>query len=212
MILGLGAGWHEPEYRAFGYPFDHRVGRFEEALRIVRGLLREGAIDFHGKYHEATTCELRPRGPRRDGPPILIGAKPGRPRMLRLAAQYADDWNIFAINQAGDLAAAREAVDASCKRVGRDPATLGRTVGMVIDLPGFDRDASPAWVRRLRTAGGPATTGTPEQLADLLLAYAREGVDHVQILLDPNTRNGNEAFAAVLELLDKLSRPASVTE
>ena len=63
LILGLGAGYYEPEYRAFGFPFDHRLDRFEEALQIVHGLLRNGAIDFQGRYYEARDCELRPRGP-----------------------------------------------------------------------------------------------------------------------------------------------------
>ena len=62
LILGVGAGWHEAEYRAFGYPFDHRVSRFEEGLRIVHGLLRQGHVDFVGRYHEARDCELLPRG------------------------------------------------------------------------------------------------------------------------------------------------------
>ena len=73
LILGLGAGWHEPEYLAYGYPFDHRVSRFEEALVIISGLLRDGHIDFEGQYYQARDCELRPRGPRPNGPPIMIG-------------------------------------------------------------------------------------------------------------------------------------------
>src|SRR5262245_23205283 len=80
LILGLGAGWHEPEYRAFGFPFDHRVDRFEEALRIIRTLLRTGRIDFKGKYYEARECELRSCRPRREGPTIMIGACAGGPR------------------------------------------------------------------------------------------------------------------------------------
>jgi alkanesulfonate monooxygenase SsuD/methylene tetrahydromethanopterin reductase-like flavin-dependent oxidoreductase (luciferase family) len=90
LILGLGAGYHEPEYKAFGYPFDHLVGRFEESLKIIHTLLREGSIDFQGQYYTTRDCELRPRGPTRIGPPILIGAKPDKPRALRLTAQYAD--------------------------------------------------------------------------------------------------------------------------
>src|SRR5262249_1087680 len=72
LVLGLGAGWHEPEYLAFGYPFDHRVSRFEEALGIILPLLREGRVDFSGRYYEARQAELQPRGPRPTGPPILI--------------------------------------------------------------------------------------------------------------------------------------------
>src|SRR5262249_28998092 len=64
LLLGLGAGWHEPEYDAFGFPFDHRVGRFEEALQIIAPLLREGRVDFQGRFYSARDCELHPRGPR----------------------------------------------------------------------------------------------------------------------------------------------------
>ena len=64
FILGLGAGWNEPEYRAFGFPFDHRVSRFEEALKIINPLLKEGKVDFQGTYSSANDGELRPRGPR----------------------------------------------------------------------------------------------------------------------------------------------------
>ncbi|HEY7357722.1 MAG TPA: LLM class flavin-dependent oxidoreductase, partial [Ktedonobacterales bacterium] len=93
FILGLGAGWHEPEYRAFGYPFDHRVARFEEALTIITSLLRTGHVDFEGTYTSARDCELRPRGPRAEGPPILIGTT-GK-RMLELTARHADQWNVW---------------------------------------------------------------------------------------------------------------------
>src|SRR5438046_2801072 len=79
LVLGLGAGWHEPEYLAFGYPFDHRVSRFAEAIAIIHGLLRDGCVDFDGTYSSPRDCELRPRGPRPQGPPIMIGST--SPRM-----------------------------------------------------------------------------------------------------------------------------------
>ena len=88
LVLGIGAGWHEPEYHAFGYPYDHRVGRFEEALQIIAPLLREGRVDFEGRYCQARDCEIAPRGTPAGWPPILIGAQ--RPRMMRLAARFAD--------------------------------------------------------------------------------------------------------------------------
>ncbi|HEY8292305.1 MAG TPA: LLM class flavin-dependent oxidoreductase, partial [Thermomicrobiales bacterium] len=91
FILGLGSGWNEPEYTMFGWPFDHRVGRFEEAMQIIAPLLREGHVDFHGDYYDATDAVLRPRGPSPNGPPLMIGGT--RPRMLRLTAQYADIYN-----------------------------------------------------------------------------------------------------------------------
>ena len=202
MILGLGAGYHEPEFRAFGYPFDHLVGRFEEALQIIHTLLRKGTVDFQGKYYEARACELRPRGPRRDGPPILIGAEPNRPRALRLTAQYADYWNIFSVNQIAELVPAREAMDAACVTAGRDPATLQRTVTMLIDLPGSESDPAAGGVSRYHASRKPAT-GTPEELAELLRAFARAGVDQVQIYLAPGNVVGIDALMPVLELLDR---------
>ncbi len=90
LILGLGAGWHEPEYTAFGYPYDHLGSRFDEALAIIAALLRDGHVDFVGRSYQARECELRPRGPRPGGMPIMIGAE--GERLLQLTARHADAW------------------------------------------------------------------------------------------------------------------------
>ncbi|HEU5431990.1 MAG TPA: LLM class flavin-dependent oxidoreductase [Thermomicrobiales bacterium] len=197
LILGLGAGWCKLEFRAFGYPFDHRVGRFEEAVQIITGLLRDGRVDFQGTYYEARECELRPRGPRPQGPPILIGSSSTGERMLRLAARYADIWNrdFDAVNPGvepyspADLAASQSRVDAACEAIGRDPTTLGRTVGVWVDLP-----AAPS-------RGWGALTGTPEAIAAGLRRYADAGFQSAQVWLHPNTAAGVDAFAPVLERL-----------
>ena len=203
LILGLGAGYHEPEHRAFGYPFDHLVGRFEEALQIIHPLLRKGAVDFHGKYHQATECELRPRASRSAGPPILIGtARPDRPRMLRLCAQYAEYWNIVWANQMADLLPALQAIDAACAKTGRDPATLRRSVAMAVVLSAAEQQRTTEnWARYLFRR--PPATGTVEQLADHLRTYAQKGIDHVQLWIEPFTMSGIEAFLPVLEILDR---------
>lgn len=183
LILGVGGGWNESELRAFGYPFDHLVSRFDEALQILHTLLRTGSIDFHGKYFDAPGCELRPRGgSRRIGP-------------------YADYWNGYSINNVETLAAAHKAVDAACVKEGRDPATLQRTVEMLIDLPGA-HDV-PDWVQRFRTLVAPPANGAPQELAELLRALSREGVNHVQVWLEPATLAGIDAFVPVLESLDR---------
>src|SRR5215470_18289386 len=91
LILGVGAGWNEPEYQAFGLPFEHRVDRFEEGLQILGPLLREGHVDFAGQFYQAHNCDNVPRGPREAGPPLLVGSE--GPRMLKLTARYADLWN-----------------------------------------------------------------------------------------------------------------------
>jgi len=78
FLLGLGAGWNEREYSMFGWPFDHRVSRFAEAMQVIAPLLREGKVDFLGEYYDATDAVLRQRGPSPNGPPLMIGGtRPG---------------------------------------------------------------------------------------------------------------------------------------
>lgn len=199
VILGIGAGWNEFEYGAFGYPFDYRASRFEEALTIIRTLLREGAIDFAGRFYQARECELRPRGPRAGGPPILIGTR--GERMLRLTAQYADLWNVwlaFGRNQPADIAPLRETVDAACTAVGRDPTTLGRTAAVMVDP--FNSGRPPVIQVRSGIAPEPIS-GSPEAIAERLAAFKAEGISHLQVHLHPNTPAGVEAFAPVLAAL-----------
>jgi alkanesulfonate monooxygenase SsuD/methylene tetrahydromethanopterin reductase-like flavin-dependent oxidoreductase (luciferase family) len=135
FMLGLGSGWNQPTFDAFGMPFDHLVDRLDEALQIIAPLLREGHVDFEGSYYRARDCEIVPRGPNPHGPPILIAAQ--RPRMLRLAARYADLWNRSSgypevpANQQEFLAG----MDEACADVGRDLATLALTVRLFIGFP-----------------------------------------------------------------------------
>ena len=197
FILGLGAGWHEPEYDAFGFPFDHRVSRFEEALTIIHGLLRTGQVDFDGMYYSARECELRPRGPRPQGPPIVIGSS--SPRMMGLMAKYADGWNRDRINDVETLLALQARTDAACLSAGRDPATLDRIVGIQIDMLNDQRDEKipRQWIRHPWPL-----TGSSEELVEQLRAYTRARVDQLIVWLDPVTPAAVEAFAPVLELLD----------
>jgi alkanesulfonate monooxygenase SsuD/methylene tetrahydromethanopterin reductase-like flavin-dependent oxidoreductase (luciferase family) len=196
LILGVGAGWNEAEYIAFGYPFDHRVDRFAEALAIISGLLRDGHIDFDGTYYQARDCELRPRGPRPYGPTIMVGASSAGPRMLDLAARYADGWNTW-FNSTGNTVEGLQPllanVDAACVAAGRDPATLGRSAAVIVEVGPHEPSAMT----------GPPLTGTPTEIAAGLRAYADAGVSHVQVWLEPNTPAGIEAFAPVLEELDR---------
>ena len=196
LILGLGAGWHEPEYQAFGYLFDHRVSRFEEALKIIHGLLKTGQVDFEGRYYSARECELRPRSPRPEGPPILLGTV--GERMLGLTAQYADLWNAYFThtrNQPELVAPLSAKVDAACRATGRDPATLGRTAGVFVQMPGAAHASTPPhW--EFTPLGG-----STEEMSANLRAYADQGVSHLILWLEPNTLESIEAFVPVLEAL-----------
>jgi probable F420-dependent oxidoreductase len=200
LILGLGAGWNETEFRAFGIPFDHRIDRFEEAFTIIHGLLRHGAIDFDGTYYQARDCELVPRGPRAGGPPLMIGSNGDR--MLRITAPHVDAWNSWYAdtrNEPAGVAALRDKVDAACREVGRDPAEIERTVAVQVRMPGgTGREMGDTSAKMTVTP----LQGDPETMAEELRSYAREGIGHVQLVIDPITRASIEGFAPVLRLLD----------
>jgi probable F420-dependent oxidoreductase len=199
LILGLGAGWNEVEFAAFGFPFDHRIDRFEEAFTIIRTLLQEGAIDFDGRYYQARDCELRPRPARPGGPPILIGSN--GPRMLRITMAHAAAWNTWFTdigNSPAGLPPLTAVVDAACREVGRDPAEVERTAAVLVQLPGGTGrvmgDASKA-------AGIPPLSGDPAEIAAGLRAYAAAGLAEVQLVVDPITAASIEALAPVLAAL-----------
>jgi probable F420-dependent oxidoreductase len=199
LILGLGAGWNETEFRAFGIPFDHRVDRFEEAFTIIRTLLQDGAIDFDGRYHQARDCELLPRGPRPTGPPLMIGSN--GPRMLRIATPHVQAWNSWFAdidNSPAGVAALRDVVDEACRDVGRDPSEIERTVAVLVALPGATGRIQGDYAQ----ARHAPLEGEPEEMAEALRAYARAGIRHVQLVIDPITRASIEAFAPVLRRLD----------
>jgi probable F420-dependent oxidoreductase len=190
LILGLGCGWHEAEYGAFGYPFDHRVSRFEEAIQIIAALLREGEVDFHGKYYQARACILRPRGPSPAGPPIWVGTRGDR--MLRIAARHADAYNAIWPITAAQVAAQRARMLAACRDAGRDPATLDLTVGTFVHLPENGRPV----------ADDHAISGTYHEIAAQLRAFAELGVRHVIVDLRPDISiQAIEEFGRVLELM-----------
>jgi alkanesulfonate monooxygenase SsuD/methylene tetrahydromethanopterin reductase-like flavin-dependent oxidoreductase (luciferase family) len=200
FVFGVGAGWNEAEFRAFGVPFDHRIARFEEAFTIIRTLLRDGAVDFAGTYYEARDCELLPRGPRAGGPPLMIGST--GERMLRITAPYVDSWNAWFAdtgNRAAGVGPLRDKVDAASAAVGRDSSAIERTVAVHVRLPG----GSGRTMGDESTADtAPALEGSDELMADELRAYAREGIGEVQLVLDPIDRPSIERFAGVLRLLD----------
>ena len=201
LILGLGAGWNELEYQMFGYPFDYRVSRFEEALIIVHGLLKTGKIDFEGRYYTARNCELRPRGPRPGGPPILIGSTSDR--MLGLTARYADAWNTWASkthNDVAGIAPLRSIVDAACVAANRDPATLERTAAVLVEVEGSV--PYPAGYPGWNPGEGQPLRTTPDELADMCRTYAREGISHLQVWVNPLTPAGIELLAESLRILD----------
>lgn len=194
LVLGLGAGWHQPEFDAFGYPFDHLAGRFEDALAIVAPLLRTGQVDFRGTYASAPNCVSLPRGPRPAGPPIMIGAF--GPRMLRLTARHADAWNTCWHGAPDRFLEERAAMFAACEEVGRDPKSLAVTVGVNVVYPDLAPDLPQA--PEDSTKG---LTGSPEEIAAGLRAYQDEGVDTVVVSPTPLTGQSMRRVGEALRIL-----------
>jgi alkanesulfonate monooxygenase SsuD/methylene tetrahydromethanopterin reductase-like flavin-dependent oxidoreductase (luciferase family) len=198
VIVGLGAGSHDAEFEAFGFgSWDTRISRFEEELTILSSLLRTGHVDHRGRYHTLRDCELRPRGPRPEGPPIMVGAVGDR--MLRAAVAHADEWNIPWRHSLDEVVAETARGAAACADAGRDPATLRRSVCMQIDLP---RPAGSSRSDVMNQSRAGALTGTPEELAAHLRSYADAGVSHAQLWIDPATPDALTSFGATLAALD----------
>jgi alkanesulfonate monooxygenase SsuD/methylene tetrahydromethanopterin reductase-like flavin-dependent oxidoreductase (luciferase family) len=200
FILGLGSGWHEPEYLGFGFPFDHRVSRFEEAFTIIRALLDTGECDFDGEYYKIDGGLLFPRPVREGGIPLMLGSR--GPKMLAAALPYVEMWNGWYEdwdNNLTGLARLLGEIDAACEQAGRDPKTLIRSIcplvrmtggrGRISDFPGQSGDS-------------PLDGTDPAALAHELNAYADLGIGHVQLVIDPVTASSIAELQAVLDLLD----------
>ena len=193
FVFGLGSGHAGAQGHAFGLPEDHVYGRFEEALEIIIPLLRQGRADFEGTFHAARDLEHRPIGPRPGRIPIMIGAK--GPKMLRLAALHADIWSWY-VEERSDLTEfgpRLAALEAACVEVGRDPATIGKSAGLVVEPTSFTGSAAVL---------GTPIQGSAAQIADGLRAFGGAGFTNLELVVWPPTLAALDAMAPVLELLD----------
>jgi alkanesulfonate monooxygenase SsuD/methylene tetrahydromethanopterin reductase-like flavin-dependent oxidoreductase (luciferase family) len=197
LVLGLGAGWNETEFGAFGFPFDHRASRFGEAFEIIRRLLAGDEVDFRGTYYSVVGSVLVP--PARPGrPPMMIGSR--GPRVLRMALPFVDRWNGWYAwfgNTPEGAAALMALVDDACRDVGRDPGTVERSVSVLVEAPG-----SVGNLERARRWHDPeAVGGSPSEIAAALDAFSHIGVDEVQLVVDPITVESVEWLGQVLDEL-----------
>ena len=202
LILGVGCGWHEPEFTAFDYPFDHRVGRFEEAVEVLLPLLRTGKVRFEGQWHRAD-AELIPRGPRPNDPPILVAGK--QPRMMSLVARHADQWNAAWYGMPEDATELAERIArqrSACEAEGRDPATLRLTAGIYVAfphlLPDGDGEEPPK----------EAIRGDADHVAAAIAGYTQHGIDLVIVHLWPRTAAAVAELSRAAEIARLESVPA----
>jgi alkanesulfonate monooxygenase SsuD/methylene tetrahydromethanopterin reductase-like flavin-dependent oxidoreductase (luciferase family) len=192
VILGLGAGDFRSEYTFHGYPWDRRVGRFEEALQIIGPLLKGKRVTFDGEFYQVHDAGMLPKGPRPGGPPILIGLLHGGPRMQRLVAQYADEWNCwlaFGDSHANKYPEHIQSMMVSLEPYGRDPMTLRRNVTVGLVAPGFD----------FGFPEGRPLTGSPSEVAEEMYSFAELGVDHLTVYLGPKTAATLDWLGEVIE-------------
>lgn len=193
LILGIGAGWKEDEYRAYGYPFPpagQRLDELEESVQIISRLWTEPEVTFDGRFHRVTgaICEPRP-----NPKPILMVGGGGEKRTLRIAAQYADWWNVDYIGPE-QFAHKLSRLNEHCSAIGRDPDSIVPTYFGMVSL---SRD--PAKVLREPPPNYPPTSfvisGGPEEVAEKLRVFQRTGARNIQLVfLDYPRTEGIELF------------------
>jgi alkanesulfonate monooxygenase SsuD/methylene tetrahydromethanopterin reductase-like flavin-dependent oxidoreductase (luciferase family) len=193
FVLGLGAGWNEDEFRAFGVPFDHRVSRFEESFAIIRGLLAGERVTLAGSYVQAEDAVLSPAPPAR--PRLMIGSN--GPRMLAVALPHVDAWNTWYAdfgNSPEGFAALNDRISTAARAAGRDPAEIERSACVYVALERPDRG-------RVITREAPPLEGPPRRIASTLSDFAQAGADEAILVVNPISEASIRKLAEVLALL-----------
>jgi F420-dependent oxidoreductase-like protein len=170
LVLGLGAGWQENEHEKYGIPLfqmKERMDRYEEACAIVSGLLREERTTFEGKYYQVTDAPCDPK-PVQQPLPLLIGGG-GEKRTLRIAAKYAQEWNVWGTPDV--LKHKMGVLDQRCAEIGRDPKTIQRSAQSLLFL---SDDPS---ARERNGQGGRTIAGNVDQVAETMREYRDAGVN-----------------------------------
>lgn len=193
FLFGLGAGHAGRQGAMFGFPPDRTVSRYEDALDIIVPLLRDGSADHQGSYHTAERVPNRPRGPQGSDMRLMLAGH--GPRNIGLAVRHADIWSAYATSSSqpdafDDMLAL---VDRTCADQDRDPASLGRSIGVAVVPDGVEPSAF--------FAGSDPIVGTSEQVAETLLAFAERRVTSVELMVDGDPRMAIPALGEVVRLV-----------
>ena len=192
FVLGLGAGWNEAEYRAFGLPYDHRVSRFEESFEIVRRLVAGERATLDGRFWQAEDAVLLPAPARRV--PLMVGSE--GERMLAITLPHVDWWNAWYSwfgNTADGFAALNGRIDVAAERAVRDPREIARSACVLVEL---DPDAA-----RRPHGDDEVPAVAPQQLAAHLAALAEAGADEAILVLRPIDEQSIRTVGAALAAL-----------
>ena len=201
VVLGLGSGWQENEHRQYGIPFHtvkERLQRLEEACAVIKALFGGSKANFEGRFYQLEDASLEPK-PVQQPLPLLIGGG-GEKRTLRIAARFADAWNVW-----GDVATLRqkmEVLDGHCAALGRDPKAVRRTA---VALLFMSEDNTHLERMRNTDIGRPAIIGTAEEIRDTLDAYESIGVDEF-IVPDFTLGRGREKIETLDRFIKEVAR------
>lgn len=190
LVLALGAGWNEVEFRAFGLPFDRRASRFEESFEVIRHLVSGERVSMHGEHVQVEDAVLLPPPVRR--PRLMIGST-GR-RVLTAALPHVDAWNTWFDwygNSPDGFAMRTAEIDAIARDVGRDPAGIERSACLLVAL-------DPTTQERPLDPSAPPVTGSPAAIAEAIEAMGRAGADEVILVVDPITEASIEKLGGSL--------------
>ena len=193
FVLGLGAGWNEPEFRAFGLPYDHRVSRFEEAFTIIRRLLEGERVTLGGRFFQVDDLVLLPRPATR--PRLVIGSN--GPRMLAATLPHVDVWNTWFDsygNSAEGFAELNGQITAAARDAGRDPAEIERSACVLVAVD--DATGQRWWGEDVEPV-----TGSADEIAAALRELAEAGADEIIIVADPITEASIRALRDGVEKL-----------
>ncbi len=195
LVLGLGAGWQENEHHKYGITFSTvagRLARLEEACQVIKGLFENTSYSFEGKYYQLAEAPLEPK-PLQSPLPLLIGGG-GEKVTLRIAASYANEWNVWGTVET--LTRKMAILDRHCSRIGRDPGDVERSAVALL----FLSDDQDLIKKVTANPSRPAIAGNVNQVRDTIAAYAEAGVDEVII---PDFTLGSGFTSAKTDVLDR---------
>jgi alkanesulfonate monooxygenase SsuD/methylene tetrahydromethanopterin reductase-like flavin-dependent oxidoreductase (luciferase family) len=194
LVLGLGAGWNETEFRAFGVPFDHRASRFCESFEIIRRLLAGERVTYEGRFERVHDAVLLPRPAAR--PSLMIGST--GERVLRTALPHVDAWNIWYDlygNTPEGFAEENARISRLVREAGRRPSDVVRSATVFVTLDGGGRD-------RPHTQDVRPLTGPPRAIATGLLELSAAGVEEAILVVSPISEHSIRMLGDVIATLD----------
>lgn len=189
LEFGIGAGWHEPEFQAYGYTFDRpapRIGRLREAVQIVKSMWTEPSPSFEGRYYQIRGAHCSPKPVQKPHPPVMIGGG-GERLLLRVVAQHADVCNFSAwLGRPEDYRHKLEVLERHCESVGRDPGEIRKSWAAYVVVKEDTREAEEvvkrfverlaSYYERPRDELRPPIAGTPEECVEQIQRYIDVGV------------------------------------